>query len=112
MDQRSIVLYLARKGLTSMEIDNGLVATLGSDAKVYSSVTRFFHEAKFPWPNPPTTFSRENPSLDDSNEAILLALTEQPFASVRQLSRLTQMSRSTVYRRLTQTLEFHVYDLR
>jgi hypothetical protein len=33
MDQRSIVLYLARKGLTGMEIYNDLVVTLGPDAK-------------------------------------------------------------------------------
>jgi hypothetical protein len=32
MDQRSIVLYLARKGLSAMEICNDLVATLGLDA--------------------------------------------------------------------------------
>jgi hypothetical protein len=46
---------------------------------------------KFPSPNPPTTFSEENPALDDSNEAIFLVLTEQPFASVRQLSRLRHL---------------------
>jgi hypothetical protein len=93
MDPRSIVLYLARKGLTAMEISSDLGVTLGPDAKGESSVTRFLREAKFPSPNPLTTFSGENPSLDDSNEAILLALTEQPFASVRQLSRLMHLSK-------------------
>jgi hypothetical protein len=91
MDQRSIVRYLARKGLTATEIYNDLVVTLGPNAKRCSSVTRFLRQAKFPLPNPPTTFSEENPALDDSKEAILLALTEQPFASVRQLSRLTHL---------------------
>jgi hypothetical protein len=112
MDHRFIVLSLARKGLAAMEIYGDLVVTLGLDAKGESSVTRFLHEAKFPSPNPPITFSEENPSLHDSNKAILLALTEQPFASVRHLSRLTHPPRSTVYRRLTQSLEFHVRHLR
>jgi hypothetical protein len=112
MDQRSIVLYLARKGLTAMEIYNDLVVTLEPDAKGSRSVTPFLHQAKFPWPNPPTAFSEENPSLDDSNEAILLALTEQPFASARQLSRLTHLPRSAVDRRLTQSLGCHVRHLR
>jgi hypothetical protein len=91
MNQRSIVLYLARKFLTAMKIDNSLAVTLGNDTKNYRSVTHFLREAKFPSPNPPTTFSEENPALDDSNEAIFLVLTAQPFASVRQLLRLTRL---------------------
>jgi predicted transcriptional regulator len=112
MDQRSIVLSLARKGLTAMDISNDLVVTLGLDAKGHSSVTRFLREARFPSPNPPITFSEESRSLDDSNEAILLGLTEQPFASVREFSRLTHLPRSPVSRRLTQSLGFHARHLR
>jgi transcriptional regulator of acetoin/glycerol metabolism len=112
MDQRSIVVYLARKGLSAMEIDNDLVVTLGSDAKGSRSVTRFLREATFSSPNPPTPFSEEKPSLDNSKEALLLVLAEQPFESVRQLSRLTHLPRSTVHRRLTQSLGFHVHHLR
>jgi hypothetical protein len=62
MDERSIVLYLARKGFPAMEIDNDLRVTLGSDTKGDSSVTRFLREPKVPLPNPPTPFSEENPS--------------------------------------------------
>jgi hypothetical protein len=81
MDQTSIVRDLGRKGLTAMKIDNNLGVTLGHDAKGDSSVTRFLGQAKFPSPNHPIPFSEENRALDDS-------LTEQPFASLRQLSRL------------------------
>lgn len=112
MDQRSIVLYLARKGLSAKAISDDLVATLGPDAKSYATVTRFLREAKFPSPNPLATFSEETPGYDDSSEAILLALSEQPFASIRQLSRLTHLPPTTVYRRLTQSLGFHVRHLR
>jgi hypothetical protein len=91
MDQRSIVLYLARKRPSAIEIYNDRVAKLSSGAMGDTSVARFLREAKFLSPNPPTTFSEANPSLDDSNKAILLVLIEQPFASVRQLSRLTPL---------------------
>jgi hypothetical protein len=112
MDQRSIALYLARKGLSAMGVFNGLVVTLGSDAKGDSSVTRFLRKAKFPSPNPPTPFSAQNPSIDDSNEAILLACNGQLFASVRKLSMLTHLPCSTVYRRLRRSLGSHVPQLR
>jgi hypothetical protein len=112
MDQRLFVLYLARKSPSAMEIYNDLVVSLGFDAKDDSSVTRFLHEAEFPSPNPRAPFSENDPSLDDSNEAILLAPTEHWFASVRQLSRLMHLPRSTACKRLTQSLRFHVRHLR
>jgi hypothetical protein len=83
MDQRSIVLYLARKSISATKSYNDLGVILGSETEDSNSVTCFLHEAAFLSPNPPTPFSEENLSLDDSNEAILLAFNEQPFASVR-----------------------------
>jgi hypothetical protein len=50
--------------------------------------------------------------LDDSDQVILAALEDNPFASVRQLSRLTHLPLTTVYRRLTQSLGFVVRHLR
>jgi hypothetical protein len=86
MDQRSIVLYLARKGLSAREICDDLEAALGPDAKSYSTVTRFLRETKFLFSDPLVTSSEETPLSDDSNGAILLALREQPFTSIRRLS--------------------------
>jgi hypothetical protein len=50
--------------------------------------------------------------FDDSDQAILLALADQPFASIRELSGLTHLPRMTVHRRLTQSLRFCVRHLR
>jgi hypothetical protein len=50
--------------------------------------------------------------LDDSGQAILAALEHRPFASVRQLSRLTHLASTTVYRRLTESLGFVARHLR
>jgi hypothetical protein len=50
--------------------------------------------------------------LDDSDQAILAALEDSPFASMRQLSQLTHLFSTTVYRRLTQSLGFVACHLR
>ena len=46
MDQRSIVLFLDRKGLKATDIHNELVAVLDSDAVSYSTVTRYLREGR------------------------------------------------------------------
>jgi hypothetical protein len=84
MDQRSIVLYLARKGLATVAIHDDRVATLGVEAISYPSVTRHLREARLATSNPGITFSELNIESDDCDEAILLALNEQPFAPIRQ----------------------------
>jgi hypothetical protein len=59
IDERSIGLNLARKGISVMDIEKDLVATLGSDTMGNCSVTHFLRGAKFPWPDAPTTFSED-----------------------------------------------------
>jgi hypothetical protein len=44
MDQLSIVLYLARKGLAAVAIDEDLITTLGAEGISYPSVTRYFEK--------------------------------------------------------------------
>jgi hypothetical protein len=111
MDQKSIMLYLHRKGVSSVAIWTDLVATLGSDAMNYSSVTRFLREARCPGSNASMTFSEEQRPSDDADEVILLALAEQPFISIHQLSGLTNLSKTKVHRCLTQSLGFRVRHL-
>jgi hypothetical protein len=45
-------------------------------------------------------------------QAILAALEDRPFASVRRVSQLTHLPSMTVYRRLTQSLGFVARHLR
>jgi hypothetical protein len=66
-----------------MEIENSLVATLDCNAMGDGALTHFLREAKFPSRNPSTPFSEEDSCLDNSNETILFALTEQLFAPNR-----------------------------
>jgi hypothetical protein len=112
MDQCLIVLYLHKKGLSPKEIHEDLVPTLGPDAKAYRTVARYVHDAKctlLKVTSPPDRISHQP---DESDQAILLALEEQPFSSVRELSRATHLSRMTVYHRLTGPLNFRVRHLR
>jgi hypothetical protein len=78
----------------------------------YGSVTRHLREARFPPSKPEPHSAGVQRDLDDSDQAILVALEDSPFASVRQLSRLTHLPSTTVYCRLTQSLGFVAHHLR
>jgi hypothetical protein len=96
MDQRSIVLCLNRKGLMAQVIHDDLVATLGDEASAYNTVTNYLRAARI-IPRDATQFSAVTSyHIDESDEAILRALEELPFSSVRQLSSPTQLPKITV----------------
>jgi hypothetical protein len=67
---------------------------------------------------PPSSFETRTPSSRRSkrsrcsDRAILATLEDSPFASVRQLSRLTHLPSTIVYRSLTQSLGFVARHLR
>jgi hypothetical protein len=106
MTQRLIVAYLSLKGMLAREIHDDIVATLGPDAVSYSSVTRYLCEARFPLSKPEPHPADVQRDLDDSDQAILTALEDNPFASVRQLSQLIHLPSTTIDRPLTQSLGF------
>jgi hypothetical protein len=118
MTQRPIVAYLSLKGMSAREIHDDIVATLGLDIVLYSSVTRYLREARFPPSKPephPADVQRDLDDLDDlddSDQAILAALEDIPFASMRQLSRLTHLPSTIIYHLLTQSLGFVARHLR
>jgi hypothetical protein len=70
------------------------------EAVSYPSVITYLRETRFSPSIPLAMFAEPNPEPDDSDNVILLALAEQPFASVRQLARLTSLPRSIVHRQL------------
>jgi hypothetical protein len=104
MDQRSIVLYLNRKGLTAQIIHDNLVATLGEEATAYSTVTDYLRAVRN-IPRDAILFSATtSPHIDESDQAIVRALEELLVSSVRQLSRATPIPKTTVYRRLSERI--------
>jgi hypothetical protein len=69
-------------------------------------VRHHLREAIFASFNPPDPLPPPEHHLDESDQAILLALADQSSASIRKLSRLTDLPTTTVHRRLTQFLGF------
>jgi hypothetical protein len=88
------------------EIHDDIVVTLGPDAVSDSSVTRYLCEARFPPSKPEPYLADVQRDLDNSDQGILAALKDSPFAWVRQFSRLTHLPSTTVYRGLTQSPGF------
>jgi hypothetical protein len=99
------------KGLLAKAFHQELVQKVGAEAVAYPIVTWYLRAAKF------LAQSKEAPDeagvrrTDSVEAAILKALINNPFSAVRELSRLTWLSRSTVHRRLTESLGFTVHHL-
>jgi hypothetical protein len=93
-------------------IHDDLVATLGEEAIAYGTVTESFRKAQTGRDGAMPLSEEISPYIDDSDEAILSALEELLFLSVRQLSRATHLQATTVYRRLSEKLEFTARHLR
>jgi hypothetical protein len=95
------------KGMDLDAIPGGLVRTLGKDTK-YARSAQFSGRKEA---TPPEAPDMERSPVD---EAILTALAEFPFLSVRELSRRIYLPRSTVHPHphLTQSLRFRVRHLR
>jgi hypothetical protein len=106
MTERPIVAYLSLKGMSAHEIHDDIVTTLGPDALPYSSVTRYLRGARFLPSKPEPHPADVQRDFDDSDQAILAALEDSSFASVRQLSRLTHLPSTTIYRSLTRSRGF------
>jgi hypothetical protein len=92
MDQKPIVLYLRMKEMALDAIPDDLIHTLGKDAVAYSTVTKYARN---------TQFSGRKEATPRVDEAMLTALAEFPFpflfSSVRELSRMIYLPRSTVH---------------
>jgi hypothetical protein len=80
-------MYLSLKGLNAVEIHNDLAATIKDEAKSYGTVMYYLRKPSFASPETLQPSESPAPSLNESDEAILLALSEKPFASVQQLAR-------------------------
>jgi hypothetical protein len=105
MDQRSVCVFLAMKGLSSRDTHKELIAVLGSAATACLAVTKYLRQRQLP------ALSSDNPDKSPTtiiDDAILDALARQPFSSIRELAKPTCIATSTVYRHLTRSLGFVV----
>jgi hypothetical protein len=105
MNEGSIGLFIARKGLSALEIHNELIAVLGPEAVAYSTITKYRRQRHFP-----TILSEpaEEPPLTIIDGAILDALDKQPLSSIRELVKFICAPMTTVSRHLTSSFGFIV----
>jgi hypothetical protein len=71
--------------------------TLGPEAVGYSTVTMYLRMLSFGGKTEEEEISDHDQPLDEVDEAILKALADEPFSSVRRLARHTCLSRTTVH---------------
>jgi hypothetical protein len=86
MEQRSVVLFLRFKGLSKNAIHHELVTVLQENAVSYSSVTRFCKKAILSLNSEEASSLPKDDGLDEVNEAILLALSDEPCSCVRRMA--------------------------
>jgi hypothetical protein len=110
MNQKLIFLYLRMKEMDLDAIHDDLVRTLGKDAVAYSTVTRSARSAQFSGRKETTPPEAPDKDVERSpvEEALLTALAEFLFSSLRELSRRICLPRSPAHRHLTQSLRFPV----
>jgi hypothetical protein len=101
-------MYLSLKGVDAVQIHNDLVATRKGEAKSYRNVTYYLRKLSFSSPKTPQPSESPAPILNESDEAILLTLSENPFIWVRQLARRIHPHPSTVHDHLTHKLGFTI----
>jgi hypothetical protein len=101
MDQKAIVLYLDMRGILLATIHEDLMRVLGENAVTYSRVTKYVRSEKAPHKNDGPLSQPINVEPGPVDQAILTALADKPFSSVRELSRLTRPPWSTVHRHLS-----------
>jgi hypothetical protein len=112
MDQRSITLYLAKKGLSATAIHRNLKETLVPEAVAYSTVTMYLRTLSFRGKTEEEEIGDHDQPLNEVDEAILKALADEPCSSVRDLARHMCLSRTMVHQHLTCSLGFTVRHLR
>jgi hypothetical protein len=111
VNRKEVVEYLHRKELKPKAIYVDLVGTLGARAISHSTVTCWLRETRFTSNTQGLMFSECETHRDECDEAILSALQEYPFASIRALSRLTHLSRTSVQRHSPQSLGYVIRHL-
>ena len=101
-----IVLYLKKKGLTPEQIHKEINETLGPKTIAYSTVTKYFRKELFA-SDKKTSENIDKKMIDEKNQILVEnALKIFPFASVREIAKMTGIPKSSVYRVLTEQLNY------
>jgi hypothetical protein len=72
--------------MQSREIDDNLVSTLPDDAPAYFTVTLWLRPERLPRFPEPSHDLTDEPQVGETDQAVLSALTSQPFESVQDIA--------------------------
>jgi hypothetical protein len=100
VDLRIICLHLHQKDMGAVDSHRNIEATLDPDAIGHSTVTKYLREVQVTHGSGPTPISIEDKCQGLIDKAILLALAEDSFASIRRIASKTLIQGTTVYRHL------------
>lgn len=106
LDQKSITIFLHLQGKTNNMIYNEMKEVLGATSVSYSSITRYIRNYIIAQNSHQDVKAEKINVHDETDKLILKELEEEPFASVRQIARTTGIPKSTVYRHLTEKLNY------
>jgi hypothetical protein len=108
MDLEPITLYLAMKHLGALEIHAEINSVLGQGTVGYSTITRYLRKRSLPRSSEPAEDEAEIGSCDPIHRAILQALNEQPFSSLRQLVKRTLIPATAIRDHLVDRMGYKI----
>lgn len=111
-DFRSIVLFLHINGEEPKKIQSEINDTFHKNIIGYSTVTKYIRKSKIPLKSDANV--KNDIKLDHFHlhQLILKVLKDYPFSSIREISEITGIPKSSVYFMLTRELHFVLFHLK
>jgi hypothetical protein len=112
MDLRSVATYLLMKDMNGGETHAYMNKTLGADCIGYSIVTKYLREKSFSKSMIDSDFEPKIKQKNVIDDAILEALEECSFSSLRQIAKRILIPMSMVRCHLVNSLAYRVRNIR
>jgi hypothetical protein len=106
VEQRVIIKFFRFKGMKLVDIYHELIEVFGEEAYALLRVKYWIHQLKTGRTIMTVDVRPGKRSIDHIDALILKQLTETPFASVRSLSQDAEIRKTTVWLRLTESVQF------
>jgi hypothetical protein len=106
VERHVIIKFLRFKGMKLVDIHHGLTEIFGEQACAFPRVRYWIHQLKTGRTIMTDSGRPGRISFDYVDALIIKQLIETPFASVRSLSKDLEIPKITVWRRVTESLQF------
>ena len=106
LDWKSIVIFLDHEGKNAIQIHKEIMRCFPKECPCYSTITRIIRLQKIATGSNQDSFVQNTQYQSENCNRILKALKDFPFASVRQIEKITGIPKSTIYDLLTKSLGY------